>query len=160
MYRAGGPTTIFGGSGWGPYSDGPLNAVRKSYLTREGVNEENWMWVAAERTMDMTGEWTKLRKNALKACGGILGDIPEVGHEPPAKGEKRTAEEILEEERRRQERERQLPMGVYEPQTGIVLCEPSSCAVFIRWTDANGHPRCDRSFGYSAHASAMGGIAR
>ncbi|KAG6806200.1 hypothetical protein H0H93_003363, partial [Arthromyces matolae] len=26
IYRAGGPTTIFGGSGWGPYSDGPLNA--------------------------------------------------------------------------------------------------------------------------------------
>lgn len=34
IYRPGGPTTIFGGSGWGPYSDGPLNAVRKSVLSR------------------------------------------------------------------------------------------------------------------------------
>ena len=120
MYRAGGPTTLFGGSGWGPYSDGPLNAVRKSYLTREGVNEENWMWVAADRTVEMTREWAKLRGQALEVCGGILGDA--LG-EPEARGEKRTAEEMIEDERKRKARVRQLPMGVYEPQTDIVLCE-------------------------------------
>ena len=38
MYRAGGATTLFGGGGWGPYSDGPLNAVRKSQLKQDGVN--------------------------------------------------------------------------------------------------------------------------
>ncbi len=41
VYRAG-PTTLFGGNGWGPYSDGPLNAVRKSVLSLDGVTEENW----------------------------------------------------------------------------------------------------------------------
>ena len=61
MYRAGGPTTIFGGSGWGPYSDGPLNAVRKSLLTRDGLNEENWMYVAAQRTAEASHEWADLR---------------------------------------------------------------------------------------------------
>ena len=120
MYKAGGPTTIFGGSGWGPYSDGPLNAVRKSYLTRDGVNEENWMYVAAERTMDMSNEWAKLRKEALKVCGGILEvEEPDVTLGP----EKRSAEEILESERKRRVQESHLPVGVYEPQTGIVLCE-------------------------------------
>ena len=53
IYRAGGPTTLFGGSGWGPYSDGPLNAVRKSILSRDGVSEENWMWMMALRVCEM-----------------------------------------------------------------------------------------------------------
>jgi hypothetical protein len=47
--RAGGPTTLFGGSDWGPYSDGPLNAVRKSLLNRNGLNEKNRMFVATQR---------------------------------------------------------------------------------------------------------------
>lgn len=128
MYRAGGPTTIFGGSGWGPYSDGPLNAVRKSYLTRDGVNEENWMFVAAERTIEMTNEWAKLRKEALKVCGGIL-DVD--GDREPSPG-KRTAEEVLESERKRREQESQLPVGVYEPQTGIVLCKSKYVTLALR----------------------------
>lgn len=122
MYRAGGPTTIFGPSGWGPYSDGPLNAVRKSYLTRDGVNEENWMFVAAERTAEMSSEWANLRKKALKVCGGILGDTGS-SEVDVGRGEKRSAEEIMEEDRKRREQESRLPLGVYEPQTGIVLCE-------------------------------------
>ena len=65
MYRAGGPTTIFGGSGWGPYSDGPLNAVKKSYLNREGVGEENWMAVAAGRTREADEEWGAMRRRGL-----------------------------------------------------------------------------------------------
>ena len=129
MYRAGGPTTIFGGSGWGPYSDGPLNAVRKSYLTRDGVNEENWMFVAAERTAEMSSEWAHLRKEALKICGGIL-DVE--GEKDPAPGEKRSAEEIMERERKRRLQESQLPVGVYEPQTGIVLCECSMWIMSVR----------------------------
>ncbi|KAF8653665.1 hypothetical protein AX16_003816 [Volvariella volvacea WC 439] len=67
IYRAGGPTTIFGGSGWGPYSDGPLNAVRKSVLSRDGVTEENWMWMFASKSGESDEEWAKLRKEALKA---------------------------------------------------------------------------------------------
>ncbi|THG95350.1 hypothetical protein EW026_g6289 [Hermanssonia centrifuga] len=74
IYRAGGPTTIFGGSGWGPYSDGPLNAVRKSLLNREGLNEENWMWMTAQRTLEAGDEWKKIRQEGLRACGGILGE--------------------------------------------------------------------------------------
>lgn len=123
MYRAGGPTTIFGGPGWGPYSDGPLNAVRKSLLTRDGLTEENWMLIAAQRTMEASDEWTKIRKEALKVCGGILGD--------GASGSpKRSAEEDPEggDEKRRKEEERDLPFGVYEPHSGIVLCECCGCS--------------------------------
>jgi hypothetical protein len=73
IYRAGGPTTLFGGPGWGPYSDGPLNAVRKSLLNRDGLNEENWMFVAAQRTAEASAEWAKQRRRALVPYGGIFG---------------------------------------------------------------------------------------
>ncbi|KAI9463965.1 chromatin remodelling complex Rsc7/Swp82 subunit-domain-containing protein [Lactarius psammicola] len=73
IYRAGGPTTLFGSAGWGPYSDGPLNAVRKSLLNRDGLNEENWMLVAAQRTADASAEWAKQRRRALVPYGGIFG---------------------------------------------------------------------------------------
>ena len=73
IYRAGGPTTLFGSAGWGPYSDGPLNAVRKSLLNRDGLTEENWMLVAAQRTADASAEWAKQRRGALVPFGGIFG---------------------------------------------------------------------------------------
>lgn len=73
IYRAGGPTTLFGGPGWGPYSDGPLNAVRKSLLNRDGLNEENWMLIAAQRTAEASAEWAKQRRRALVPFGGIFG---------------------------------------------------------------------------------------
>lgn len=73
VYRAGGPTTLFGGIGWGPYSDGPLNAVRKSILSRDGVGEENWMYMMATRVGDASSEWTKLRKEAVKVVQGVDG---------------------------------------------------------------------------------------
>ena len=73
IYRAGGPTTLFGSAGWGPYSDGPLNAVRKSLLNRDGLNEENWILVAAQRTAEASAEWAKQRRGALVPYGGIFG---------------------------------------------------------------------------------------
>jgi hypothetical protein len=79
IYRAGGPTTLFGGPGWGPYSDGPLNAVRKSLLNRDGLNEENWMFVAAQRTAEASAEWAKQRRRALVPYGGIFGVFPDAG---------------------------------------------------------------------------------
>lgn len=66
LYRMGGPTTIFGNSGWGPFSDGPLNVGRKALLNREGVNEENWMYLAAEKTMELNQDWTRARMQALR----------------------------------------------------------------------------------------------
>ena len=90
IYRAGGPTTIFGGSGWGPYSDGPLNAVRKSFLNREGLNEENWMLSAAQRTLEADDEWKRIRRDALKACGGILGEVDRAYEEDRARRHKRS----------------------------------------------------------------------
>ncbi|KAG5634629.1 hypothetical protein H0H81_001328 [Sphagnurus paluster] len=71
VYRAGGPTTIFGGSGWGPYSDGPLNAVRKSLLSRDGVDEENWMFMMATRVAEAGDEWKKWRREGLRPGGGV-----------------------------------------------------------------------------------------
>ncbi|KAI0657495.1 chromatin remodelling complex Rsc7/Swp82 subunit-domain-containing protein [Cubamyces menziesii] len=133
MYRAGGPTTIFGGSGWGPYSDGPLNAVRKSYLTREGVNEENWMYVAAERTIEATSDWAKLRRENLRLAGGIYGDL--LGAEQDAsRVEKRAASEAPQEDtKKRRTLESDLPLGIYEPQTGIVFYRSDTQPTRARW---------------------------
>ncbi len=80
IYRAGGPTTLFGSAGWGPYSDGPLNAVRKSLLNRDGLNEENWMLIAAQRTAEASAEWAKQRRRALVPYGGIFGATPSSHH--------------------------------------------------------------------------------
>ena len=120
IYRAGGPTTIFGGSGLGPYSDGPLNAVRKSMLTRDGLTEENWMLIAAQRTIEAGEEFSKLRREALRVCGGILGDPSSIPGTPKRSAEDES-EGAKEEKRRREEAE--FPLGVYEPHNGIVVCE-------------------------------------
>lgn len=130
MYRAGGPTTIFGGSGWGPYSDGPLNAVRKSMLNRDGLNEENWMAVAAERTMEASAEWAKLRMEGLKVCGGILGDVGRDRGKKRAAVEDGEAEGGTSKKRRGWIDDSELPLGVYEPQTGIILCGYSFIVVY------------------------------
>lgn len=79
IYRAGGPTTLFGSSGMGPFSDGPLNAVRKSLLSRDNVTEENWMWMMAARVREADEEWAKWRREARKVPepieGVCMGDV-------------------------------------------------------------------------------------
>lgn len=124
LYRAGGPTTIFGASGWGPYSDGPLNAVRKSLLNRDGLNEENWMHIAAQRTVDTGEEFSKIRREALRVCGGVQDrDILPIGEEM----RKRGGEDGLGSDGKRRKKvkrvEDELPLGVYEAHSDIVHCE-------------------------------------
>lgn len=114
MYRAGGPTTLFGGVGFGPFSEGPLNAPKKAYYSREGVTEENWMHEAAQRTLAAGEEWTKARAAALQACGGVLAEVP--------RAEKRQAEEA-EGTLGKRKKEDGMPMGVYEPHSAVILCE-------------------------------------
>lgn len=143
VYRAGGPTTIFGGSGWGPFSDGPLNAVRKSVLSRDGVAEENWMYMMAARVADAGEEWARWRREGLKVGGGGEGLIPTV--ETFLDGPRKRLEDDEEEEEgdedegvelvdpappAKRRRVEELPSGVYEANTGIVHCQrlPSHCS--------------------------------
>lgn len=133
LYRAGGPTTIFGGSGWGPYSDGPLNAVRKSLLNRDGLNEENWMSIAAERTNEAGDEFAKIRKEALQVCGGVQSR-DELPIEEEIKKRALADDPVESDNKRRKVRtlEEQLPLGVYEPHSGVVHCEsPCVCIVLV-----------------------------
>jgi chromatin structure-remodeling complex protein RSC7 len=146
IYRAGGPTTIFGAAGWGPYSDGPLNAVRKSLLSRDGVSEENWMYMMAARVLDAGEEWTKWRKEGLKPGGGtgaeeIMSGI--MGGMVPAIVDKGKRKEMEEEDEEDEEEDAGsslepveptakrrkvgfeddgLPLGAYEPHSGLVFC--------------------------------------
>jgi chromatin structure-remodeling complex protein RSC7 len=124
IYRAGGPTTLFGGSGWGPFSDGPHSAVRKSMLSREGLTEENWMWETARRVTEMNEGWAKMRKEARIACGGILEGNSNSG-KGKAKEEMNGAMDVDGQGgtgRKRKADDSNLPLGVYEPHTGVVHC--------------------------------------
>ncbi|KAJ7130256.1 chromatin remodelling complex Rsc7/Swp82 subunit-domain-containing protein [Mycena epipterygia] len=116
VYRAGGPTTIFGESGWGPFSDGPLNAVRKSLLSRDGVSEENWMWMAATRTLAADAEWARWRRESLQPMDSA-GNI--------AKGKRKAETEEQQEDTAeasagKKHRSDDLPLGVYEAHSGVV----------------------------------------
>jgi chromatin structure-remodeling complex protein RSC7 len=147
VYRAGGPTTLFGNAGWGPYSDGPLNAVRKSLLSRDGVGEENWMYMMASRVADAGQEWTKWRKEGTKVGGGagaeeimssmmggpltrVNGDtskrraIEEEDVEEDEEHLRSSAEAVEPTAKRRKVNFEgdELPVGVYEPHSGLVLC--------------------------------------
>lgn len=95
------------------------------------------MAVAAQRTADASAEWARLRREALKACGGILDE--ERGGEPQeGTGEKRSAENTKAErdvkgKRRRIWNDGELPFGVYEPHTGIVLYRSDTQPTRARW---------------------------
>lgn len=139
MYRPGGSTTLFGGTGLGPYSDGPLNAVRKSILSRDGVTEENWMWMMATRVMESSVEWSDLRTNSLKFVEPIDGVVvggdgsanPKLPAPPPPEStppqeEARDGSAPLENTRPAKKRPIQdanLPaQGTYEPHSNLNLC--------------------------------------
>jgi chromatin structure-remodeling complex protein RSC7 len=130
LYRAGGPTTIFGGSGWGPYSDGPLNAVRKSLLNRDGLNEENWIHIAAQRTVDAGDEFSKIRREALQICGGVQDkDVLPLWEDVKKRERDEVEDGVGGNGKRRRIRMRnledELPLGIYESHSGIVHCKLS-----------------------------------
>jgi chromatin structure-remodeling complex protein RSC7 len=89
-------------------------------LTRDGLTEENWMLIASQRTIEAGEEFGRLRREALRTCGGILGDPSSTPGSPKRSAEEESGE-TREEKRRREEAE--LPLGVYEPHNGIVVCE-------------------------------------
>ncbi|KAH9048880.1 chromatin remodelling complex Rsc7/Swp82 subunit-domain-containing protein [Lactarius hengduanensis] len=133
IYRAGGPTTLFGQRGLGPYSDGPLNAVRKSLLNRDGLNEENWMLTEAQRTADASAEWAKQRRALVREAFGATAaatssssneEKKEDGEEDRVRGKDQGAQEQRGDESAATGcTEAQACPGVYEPHIGIVLSE-------------------------------------
>jgi chromatin structure-remodeling complex protein RSC7 len=120
VYRAGGPTTIFGSSGWGPFSDGPLNAVRKSLLSRDGVSEENWMWMTSMRTLTAGDEWARLRKESLQSMD-LAGNVVK-GKRKAEPEEEQKADGVVASKKLKPDPADHLPLGVYEPHSGIVQC--------------------------------------
>ncbi|KAL5478327.1 NPL6 [Sanghuangporus weigelae] len=118
LYRTGGPTTVFGGSGLGPYSDGPLNVAKKAMLTREGATDENWMSVMAQRTREANSEWLRGR---LQSVRGV--EVPDEDDE-----------DAMTSRSKRIRRDANAPSyGVYEPHTAIVHYESSTQPTRARW---------------------------
>ena len=115
IYRTGGPTTVFGGTGLGPFSDGPIHVAKRAMLNREGANEETWMKVMAERTRDANSDWTKGRAESLRPLGGLLS-----GDKERARDETMDVDGA---EAQRDSITSLYPIGMYEPHTGIVHCE-------------------------------------
>ena len=140
---------MFGGIGWGPYSDGPLNAVRKSILSRDGVGEENWMYMMATRVSDASSEWSKLREEAVKVVEGVGGLVmggalmpptdASAGNNKPAVREVQEAEDGVENEAdvqdqplvdgetkpvaKKRKRIERTAVGVYDPHSHTIHCE-------------------------------------
>ena len=69
------------------------------------------MYVAAQRTAEASREWADLRAEALRVCGGLAVD--------GAAGRERESAK----RRKVWDEDEPLPLGVYEPHTGVVLCE-------------------------------------
>jgi chromatin structure-remodeling complex protein RSC7 len=95
-----------------------LNPVRKSLLSRDGVNEENWMWKMAEKVLESGREWTQCRREAMK--GGVSTDGDELtmtGMMPPPTDAGNVAEPET-----KQRKLSETPLAVYEPHSGITLC--------------------------------------
>lgn len=111
LYRTGGPTTVFGGSGLGPYSDGPLHVAKKAMLTREGVTDENWMFAMAQRTREANAEWLRGRGEAIR--GTMPAEEMDVDNDPMASRNKRA----------RHDNVAAASYGMYEPHTAIVHCK-------------------------------------
>ncbi|KAJ7084007.1 chromatin remodelling complex Rsc7/Swp82 subunit-domain-containing protein [Mycena belliarum] len=119
LYRAGGPTTIFGSTGWGPFSDGPLNAVRKSLLSRDGVSDENWMWMMAMRTLAAGDDWARLRKEGLQHMD-LAGNVGKGKRKAEVVDDQQPEQTVGTGKRTRYEPAEHLPLGAYEPHTGLV----------------------------------------
>lgn len=156
IYRAGGPTTIFGSSGWGPFSDGPLNAVRKSLLSRDNVTEENWMLMMAARVREADEEWAKWRQEARKVPEGVqgvyMGDavlangLPARVNASKSKSVQRAVQEeegvvvddggyqegypkrkkVVGFETETEASSSSAPLGVYDPHSNLIFCELTS----------------------------------
>ncbi|KLO18369.1 hypothetical protein SCHPADRAFT_866713 [Schizopora paradoxa] len=143
LYRTGGPTTVFGGSGWGPFSEGPLNVAKKAMLNREGANEENWMSIMAERTADANSEWSKGRREALKALGGIFEtDMGRSSARPagastsdPSKNQNADESSPQTSRRRkmRQSNNAEYPLGIYEPHSSLTHYRVDTQPTKARW---------------------------
>ncbi|PFH53421.1 hypothetical protein AMATHDRAFT_137410 [Amanita thiersii Skay4041] len=148
IYRAGGPTTIFGGSGLGPYSDGPLNAVRKSLLSRDGVTEENWMYMMATRVHEAGEEWSRCRRGVLKPYPGIdgvggtdgtqsmqiFGGVDwSRGKEVEEEGEEDEKQKTSEKKRKTSYNKDEPALGLYEPHTGMLLYRADTQPTRCRW---------------------------
>lgn len=142
IYRTGGPTTLFGGSGWGPFSDGPLNVGRKALLNRENANEENWMFVIAERTIEQNQEWAKARKKAARAIRGVPDQLTasldaisakSIGESPKRSNamEVDVTGEGEQSTHKRKKSDERIPLGIYEAHSGLVHCKDtcSRCAI-------------------------------
>jgi chromatin structure-remodeling complex protein RSC7 len=124
-------------------------------LNRDGLNEENWMFIAAQRTMEAGEAFAKIRKEALEVCGGV-----QVREELPIEQEvkKRTKDGGGGGGKRRKLRGvEELPLGAYEAHSGIVHCK---CPSYLRLAGLILflYP-CDRSCGHSADEKPLGSAA-
>lgn len=109
------------------------------------------MYAAAERTVEATSDWTRLRQENLKLAGGIYGDIVET-----ERSEKRGATDAPQGEsgKKRRTRESDLPLGVYEPQTGLLFCECHRLYPCV----LHSYPT-PRPLGHTTYTSPLGGAS-
>lgn len=150
IYKPGGPTTYFGGDGLGPFQ-GELAQTRRAMFVREGVGEENWMWMMAVGVREANAVINNVRKERMMRVpeAGVVDDakVEEIIAAPgpgPALGSRRSAglsraaselvddpssavsaskdDVLLGSKQHAAEVDDPRPLGVYEPHTGLIHC--------------------------------------
>ncbi|KAG6333448.1 hypothetical protein ID866_5638 [Astraeus odoratus] len=134
IYRAGGPTTLFGGAGLGPFSDGPHSAVRKSMLAREGLTAENWLWETARRVSEMNEDFSNMRRSAGLVSRGIL-DSSTKGKEKEREQGANATDPTKDgtSDNKQKTAKWHVPLEVYEPHTGIIYHRTDTQPTRCRW---------------------------
>ncbi|EJD52093.1 hypothetical protein AURDEDRAFT_111568 [Auricularia subglabra TFB-10046 SS5] len=167
IYKSGGPTTFFGGTGMGVFAaDGepapgrarrPTAEVIKSW---ESLNSD-WMHLTALAVHDVNDVYAKMRREALKAYQSNL-EVDEVAKAAEAvtltDGAVKREGEQQEKEAKRV-RISEPALGVYEPHTGLVHYRADTQPSRARW-----EPVKDSTFravtGGSKAGSQAWGLAR
>jgi chromatin structure-remodeling complex protein RSC7 len=121
--------------------------VRKSLLSRDGVTEENWMWMMAGRVGDADEEWARLRKEGRGKAGMTVNGVVMGGKgsawqrpdpilvdpikENPVLGEQDESNAsgvdttVVKAGTKRKAPDGYGTLGVYEPHSNMILCELS-----------------------------------
>ncbi|KZT04960.1 uncharacterized protein LAESUDRAFT_715256 [Laetiporus sulphureus 93-53] len=122
----------------------------------------------SNRTVEASAEWQRLRKEALRACGGIMEGVPVVEERMNAEKRARGSEDVMEgaEESARARGKRRkiwdegpLPLGVYEPHTGIVFYRSDTQPSRARWESLPDDADKRRVLGGTKAGSGAWGVA-
>ena len=106
------------------------------------MNEENWMLVTAERTIELNQEWAKARKKALRAIRGVPDQVTasvdsaaaKNANESPKRSNAMDVDVVGDGEpstHKRKKSDEYMPLGIYEAHSGLVHCKDTYLSMIL-----------------------------